>query len=52
MLNDFVFKFLKIGVRIAFQNQTKTVVKREGLKIKFPVTQCITGNRGKLGFTM
>ena len=24
MLNDFVFKFLKIGVRIAFQNQTKT----------------------------
>jgi hypothetical protein len=32
MFNDFGVKFLKIGVRIAFQNQTKTVVKRAGLK--------------------
>jgi len=52
MLNDFGFKFLKIVVRIAFQNQTKTVVKREELKKKIPVTLCITGNRGKLRFTM
>jgi hypothetical protein len=44
MLNDFGVKFPMIGVRIAFQNQTKTVVKRAGLKIKIPVTQCITGN--------